>query len=80
MASDIMRLAGISSGYNTEAMIEQMMSSYQTKIDTQQKKLTKLSWKQEAYRDITTKLTDFKGKYFDILNKKSYLMSPTAFS
>lgn len=80
MASDIMRLAGISSGYDTEAMIEQMMSSYQTKIDTQQKKLTKLSWKQEAYRDITTKLTDFKGKYFDILNKKSYLMSPTAFS
>ncbi len=80
MASDIMRLAGISSGYDTEAMIEQMMSSYQTKIDTQQRKLTKLSWKQEAYRDITTKLTDFKGKYFDILNKKSYLMSPTAFS
>ena len=80
MSSDLMRLAGINSGYDTEAMIEQMMSSYQTKIDTQQKKLTKLSWQQEAYRDITTKLTDFKNKYFDILNKKTYLMSPTSFS
>ncbi len=80
MASDLMRLAGINTGYDTEAMIEQMMSSYQTKIDNQNKKLTKLTWQQEAYRDITDKLTKFKGKYFDILNKKSYLMSPNTFN
>lgn len=80
MSSNTIRFTGINSGYDTEAMIEQMMSSYQTKIDNQQKKLTKLSWKQDAYRDITTKLTDFKNKYFDILNKKTYLMTPSAFS
>lgn len=80
MSSNTIRFTGINSGYDTEAMIEQMMSSYQTKIDTQQKKLTKLSWKQDAYRDITTKLTDFKKKYYDILNKKTYLMSPSSFS
>lgn len=77
--SDLMRLAGINSGYDTEAMIEKMMSTYQTKIDNQNKKLTKLSWKQEAYRDITTKLTEFKNKYFDILKRDSYLMSPNSF-
>lgn len=80
MASDLMRLAGINSGYDTEAMIEQMMSSYQTKIDNQNKKLTKLTWQQEAYRDVTDKLTKFKNKYFDILNKKSYLLSPSSFN
>ena len=80
MASDLMRMSGINSGYDTEAMIEQMMSSYQTKIDNQNKKLTKLTWQQEAYRDVTDKLTKFKNKYFDILNKKSYLMSPSSFS
>ncbi len=80
MSSNTIRFTGINSGFDTESMIEQMMSSYQTKIDNQQKKLTKLSWKQEAYRDITTKLTDFKNKYFDILNKKTYLMTPSAFS
>ncbi len=80
MASDIMRLSGLNSGYDTEAMIEKMMSSYQTKIDTQNKKLTKLTWQQDAYRDIITKLSDFKGKYFDILKRDSYLMSPTSFS
>ncbi|MBD5129021.1 MAG: flagellar filament capping protein FliD [Ruminococcaceae bacterium] len=80
MSSDIMRLSGINSGYDTEAMIEKMMSTYQTKIDNQNKKLTKLTWQQEAYRDIITKLSDFKNKYFDILKKDNYLMSPTAFS
>ena len=73
-------MGGINSGYDTEAMIEQMLSSYQTKIDNQNKKLTKLTWQQEAYRDVTDKLTKFKQKYFDILNKKSYLLSPTSFN
>lgn len=80
MASDLMRLSGINSGYDTEAMIEKMMSTYQTKIDNQNKKLTKLQWQQEAYRDVTSKLTAFKNKYFDILKKDTYLMSPTSFS
>lgn len=80
MSSDIMRLAGINSGYDTESMIEQMMSAYQTKIDNQNKKLTKLSWQQEAYRDVTSKLTDFKNKYFDILKKDSYLLSSNNFN
>lgn len=80
MANDIMRLSGINSGYDTEAMIEKMMSTYQTKIDNQNKKLQKLQWQQEAYRDIISKLSDFKGKYFDILKRDSYLMSPNSFS
>lgn len=78
--SDIMRLAGINSGYDSEAMIQQMMSAYQTKIDNQNKKLTKLQWQQEAYRDVTSKLTAFKNKYFDILKRDSYLLSPSTFS
>lgn len=80
MASDVMRLSGINSGYDAEAMIEKMMSTYQTKIDNQNKKLQKLQWQQEGYRDITSKLTTLKNKYFDILKRDSYLMSPTSFS
>lgn len=80
MSNDLMRISGINSGYDTESMIEAMMSAYQTKIDTQQKKLTKLTWQQDAYRDITDKLTTFKNKYFDILKRDSYLMSPSTFN
>lgn len=75
-----MRISGISSGFDTEAMVEQLLSSYQKKIDNQSKKLTKLSWQQEAYQDITSKITDFKNKYFDILKRDTYLMSPTTFN
>lgn len=80
MSSSTMRLSGINSGFDTEAMIQQMMSAYQTKIDTQNKKLQKLQWQQEQYRDVTSKLTSFKSKYFDILKRDTYLMSPSSFS
>lgn len=79
MAGSTMRLSGINSGFDTEAMIQQMMSTYQNKIDTQTKKLQTLQWKQEQYRDITSKLTTFKNKYFDILKRDTYLMSPNTF-
>ena len=80
MAGSQMRLSGLNSGFDTEAMIQQMMSAYQSKIDTQNQKLQVLQWKQEQYRDITSKLTSFKNKYFDILKRDTYLMSPTSFS
>lgn len=80
MASSQMRISGVNSGFDTEAMIQQMMSAYQTKIDTQNKKLQKLQWQQEQYRDITSKLTTFKNKYFDILKRDTYLMSPSSFN
>lgn len=80
MAVNNIRLGGLSSGFDTEAMIEQLMSTYQTRIDNQSKKLTKLSWQQEAYQDITTKITDFKNKYFDVLKRDNYLLSPSTFN
>ena len=80
MAVDNIRLGGLTSGFDTEAMVAQLLSSYQTKIDNQSKKLTKLSWQQEAYQDITTKITDFKNKYFDVLKRDNYLLSPATFN
>ena len=79
-SSSQIRFSGMNSGLDTESIIKSMMESYQTKIDNQQKKLTTLSWQQEAYRDVIDKLTSFKNKYFNILNKNSYLMSPTRFN
>lgn len=79
-SSSQIRFSGVNSGLDTESIIGAMMETYQTKIDNQQKKLTTLTWQQEAYRDIIDKLTTFKNKYFNILNKSSYLMSPTQFN
>ncbi|MGN0649623.1 MAG: flagellar filament capping protein FliD [Oscillospiraceae bacterium] len=80
MATDPIRLSGLNSGFDTESIIEAMMSTYQTKIDNQNKKLTKLQWQQQAYQSITKSMTDFKNKYFDVLNRDTYLMSPNTFN
>lgn len=78
--SDTMRLSGLTSGFDTESMIKQLMSSYQTKIDKQNQKLQKLSWQQAGYQDITKKITEFKNKYFDVLKRDTYLMSASTFN
>lgn len=78
--SNTMRISGLTSGFDTESMIKQLMSSYQTKIDKQNQKLQKLSWQQSAYQDITKKITEFKNKYFDVLKRDTYLMSSSTFN
>lgn len=80
MAVSNLRLGGITSGFDTEAMVTQLLSSYQTRIDKQRQKITKLSWQQSAYQDITKKITEFKNTYFDVLKRDTYLMSPSTFN
>lgn len=80
MAVSNLRLGGITSGFDTESMVTQLLSSYQTRIDKQNKKITKLSWQQSAYQDITKKITEFKNTYFDILKRDTYLMSASTFN
>ena len=80
MAVSNLRLGGITSGFDTEAMVTQLLSSYQKRIDKQSQKITKLSWQQSAYQDITKKITEFKNTYFDVLKRDTYLMSPSTFN
>ena len=80
MAVSNLRLGGITSGFDTEAMVTQLLSSYQTRIDKQSQKITKLSWQQSAYQDITKQITEFKNTYFDVLKRDTYLMSPSTFN
>ena len=41
---------GLASGIDRDAIIEQMTLSTNTKIESQKSNMTKLQWKQEAYR------------------------------
>lgn len=56
-------LSGLATGLDTESMIENAVSGYNTKISNLQQKQTKLTWKQEAYRSITNPLIQFSRKY-----------------
>ena len=80
MANDILRMSGMNSGLDTEAIVEAMTAATKLKITKQNRKAITLKWKQEAYQDVTTKLTDFQKKFFDMLDSKTNLKSASSFN
>ena len=56
-------ITGLASGMDTEAMIENLVSAYQTKISTFQQDQTTLEWKQEAMRAITDQMIDMTSAF-----------------
>lgn len=50
------RISGLSSGMDTEAIVQQLVSAYSYKKDNYVKAQTKLSWKQDAWKALNTKV------------------------
>ena len=46
------RLTGMSSGLDTEALVSELVSAYRTKEQKYEKAQTKLGWKQEIWKDL----------------------------
>lgn len=51
-----MRVTGMMSGMDTESIIQQLVAAKQTKVDDLKKKQTKHEWKQEAWKDLNSKI------------------------
>lgn len=56
------RLSGLNSGLDTDAIVQELVSAYRTKQDKYTKAQTKLSWKQESWKDMNTKIYNFYSK------------------
>ena len=65
------RMSGLMSGLDTESLVKASAAKTKIALNTKKQKLQTLTWKQEAYRNVTTKLTDFKNKFLDILSSDS---------
>lgn len=50
------RITGLNSGLDTEAIISALVSSYNYKTQKYQKAQTKISWKQDAWKELNTKI------------------------
>lgn len=72
-------ISGLASGLDTEGMIESLVKSYQAKINQLNQKVTKVEWKQDAYRSIISKMYNFSNKYASYTSATN-LMSPSFFS
>ena len=53
------RISGMNSGLDTEAIVEQLVSAYSVKKDKYVKAQTKLSWKQDAWKSLNSKIYSF---------------------
>ncbi len=60
-----MRMSGLMSGMDTESIIQELVSAKQTKVDDAKKAQTKLQWKQDAWKDLNTKLKNLQSKYLN---------------
>ncbi|MBD5478563.1 MAG: flagellar filament capping protein FliD [Lachnospiraceae bacterium] len=58
-----MRLTGMMSGMDTESIIQQLVEAKKTKVDKTKKSQTKLNWKQDAWKELNTKLQNLQKKY-----------------
>ncbi len=73
MANDMIRMSGMNSGLDTESIINALTANTKLKATKQERNVLKYEATQEAYRDIISKMQNIKNKYFDILNKDSYI-------
>ena len=58
-----MRLSGLISGMDTESLISQLMDAKRTKVNKVKKQQIKANWKQDAWKDLNTKLKNLQSKY-----------------
>ncbi len=57
------RMTGMMSGLDTESIIQELVAAKSKKVDVQRKAQTKLEWKQDAWKELNTKLKNFQQKY-----------------
>lgn len=53
------RLSGLISGMDTDALVQELVSAYSTKKDKYVKEQTKLGWKMESWKSLNTKVYSF---------------------
>lgn len=58
-----MRLSGLMSGMDTESIIQQLVEAKSVKVKTAKKAQTKLNWKQDAWKELNTKLKNLQSKF-----------------
>lgn len=53
------RITGLVSGLDTDSIVQELVSAYATKKEDLEKKQTKLSWQQDAWKEMNTKIYSF---------------------
>lgn len=74
------RITGLNSGLDTESIISALVSSYSYKTNKYKKAQTKLSWKQDAWKTLNTKVYSFYTSLDSLRFSKNYNLKSTKVS
>lgn len=74
------RITGLTSGLDTEAIISALVSSYNYKTNKYKKAQTKLSWKQDAWKTLNTKIYSLYSSVGNMKLSTAYNLKSTTVS
>ena len=75
-----MRVSGINSGLDTDAIVQELVSAYSKKTEKYTKEQTKLGWKQEAWKELNTKVYSLYNSVGKMRYSSAYSMKKTTVS
>lgn len=76
----LLRITGMASGLDVDAMVKKMMAAEQTKLDKAKQDQQTIQWKQEAYQGIIKEIKDLQSSFFDSASSANNILSSTNFS
>ena len=71
--NDLIRMSGMNSGLDTESIIKALTANSKLKITKQERNVMKYEETQKQYREVISKMTELKDKYFNLLNNEKNL-------
>ena len=66
------RLSGLTSGMDTDAIVQELVSAYSKKTEKYEKASTKLTWKQDSWKNLNTKIYDLYTKVSNMRFSSAY--------
>lgn len=66
------RLSGLNSGLDTDSIVKELVSAYSKKTETYTKAQTKLSWKQDTWKSLNTKIYSLYTNTYDLTLSSGY--------
>lgn len=74
------RLSGMNSGLDTDSIVTALVSGYKTKKEKYEKAQTKLSWKQDAWKSLNTKVYSLYSNISNLRFSSAYSLKKTTVS
>ncbi len=75
-----LRLSGMNSGLDTDAMVEKLMSAAGAKLDKIKQSRQQVEWRKTSYLDFNNQLRKFRETYMSALNPSKNMLSASSYT